>query len=138
MGRLAGLLLLVAIPTALVAAAQAPARKASDLDTFMEKVLARRDENWKKLQQYVLDERELFEIRGPGNMPIWGDVRDFTWYLRDGFFVRSPVKANGVTVGEADRRDYEEKYFQRAKTRDARRGRGAAPTATPPPEPPPQ
>ncbi len=28
----------------------------SDLDGFMQKVVARRDENWKKLQQYVLDE----------------------------------------------------------------------------------
>lgn len=127
MGRLAGLLSLLAILAPAVAARQVPARKASDLDAFMEKVLARRDENWKKLQQYVLDERELLEIRGPGNMPIWGDVRDYTWYLRDGFFVRSPVRANGVTVGEADRRDYEEKYFQRAKSRDARRGRGPAP-----------
>ena len=42
----------------------------SDLDAFMEKVLARRDENWKKLQQYVLDEREQIDIRGPGRMPI--------------------------------------------------------------------
>ena len=28
----------------------------SDLDAFMERVLARRDDNWKKLQQYVLEE----------------------------------------------------------------------------------
>ncbi len=30
----------------------------TDLDTFMQQVLARRDDNWKKLQQYILDERE--------------------------------------------------------------------------------
>ena len=27
----------------------------TDLDAFMKQVLAQRDENWKKLQQYVLD-----------------------------------------------------------------------------------
>ena len=40
----------------------------SDLDAFMQKVVARRDENWKKLQQYVLDETEVvltLETRDP-------------------------------------------------------------------------
>ena len=32
-----------------------PLSAQSDLDAFMEKVLARRDDNWKKLQQYVLE-----------------------------------------------------------------------------------
>ena len=99
---------------------------ASDLDAFMARVLARRDENWKKLQQYVLDERERMEIRGPGHVPIWGEVREYTWYLRDGFFVRSPVRVNGATVAEADRKHYEEDYLRRAKDRDRRRGRGGA------------
>ena len=123
-----------AAQTALVGARQLVARPPSDLDAFMEKVLARRDENWKKLQQYVLDEREQMEIRGPANLPIWGESREYTWYLREGFFVRSPVKANGVMVSEGDRRDYEDKYFSRVKERDRRRGRGAgpAPESTPP------
>jgi hypothetical protein len=103
----------------------------SDLDLFMEKVLASRDENWKKLQQYVLDERERMEVRGLGDMPIWGEVRDFTWYLQDGFFVRSPVKVNGAVVPETDRRKYEQDYLRRAKERDKRRGRGGAPPAAP-------
>ena len=98
---------------------------ASDLDTFMEKVLVRRDENWKKLQQYVLDEREQMEVRGPGRVPIWGEVREYTWYLRDGFFVRSPVKVNGAAVAEADRQRYEDDYLRRVKNRDRRRGRGS-------------
>jgi hypothetical protein len=106
----------------------------SDLDEFMQKVLARRDENWKKLQQYVLDERELIEIKGSTQSPVWGERRDYTWYLRDGFFVRSPVKVNGVTVSEDERRKYEEDYLRRAKERDRRRGRGgpAAADQTPP------
>jgi hypothetical protein len=128
-GMLLGILLLGVVPTALLAARQLVARPPSDLDAFMEKVLARRDDNWKKLQQYVLDEREQMEIRGPANLPIWGENREYTWYLREGFFVRSPVKANGATVSEGDRRDYEDKYFNRVKERDRRRGGGAGPVA---------
>src|SRR5581483_648485 len=70
----------------------------SDLDTFMRTVLAGRDDNWKKLQQYILDEREQIELRGPTRRPLWGEQRDYTWYLRDGFFVRSPLKVNGAAV----------------------------------------
>lgn len=103
----------------------------SDLDAFMQKVLARRDENWKKLQQYVLDEREQIEIRGPSNIPIWGERRDYTWYLRDGFFVRSPLKVNGVAVPEPDRREYEGSYLKRVKERDKRRGRGTGTAGAP-------
>src|SRR4030095_1178485 len=70
----------------------------TDLDAFMRQVLVRRDENWKKLQQYVLDEHETIDVRGPSRLPLWGERREYTWYIRDGFFVRSPVKVNGVTI----------------------------------------
>jgi hypothetical protein len=94
----------------------------------MKTVLAARDENWKKLQQYVLDEDERIEVRGPTNLPVWGDKREYSWYIREGFFVRSPVKANGVEVPEDDRRKYEESFLRRAKAREKRgeKGRGAA------------
>ena len=90
----------------------------SDLDAFMKDVVVRRDDNWKKLQQYVLDEREEIDLRGPGNIRMWGEQRDYTWFIRDGFFVRSPLKFNGVTIGEADRRKYEDDYLRRAQERD--------------------
>ncbi|HEY7292273.1 MAG TPA: hypothetical protein VH583_20720 [Vicinamibacterales bacterium] len=96
----------------------------TDLDAFMREVLARRDENWKKQQQYVLDEREQIDLRGPGQTPVWGERRDYTWFIRDGFFVRSPVKVNGVTVGEADRRKYETEYLNRQQRRERRRNGG--------------
>ena len=73
----------------------------------MRQVLEKRDENWKKLQQYVLDEREQFELRGPAGATVWGERRDYTWFIRDGFFVRSPVKVNGAVVSERDRRTFE-------------------------------
>jgi hypothetical protein len=112
-----------------VATAGAPSAQ-SDLDDFMRQVMARRDDNWKKLQQYVLDEREEFDLRGPGRFPLWGERREFTWYIKDGFFVRSPLKVNGATVAEDDRRKYEDRYLRRQRTRDRReRARTAASTA---------
>ena len=92
----------------------------NDLDAFMKQVVARRDDNWRKLQQYVFDEREQLEMRGPGRMPIWGERRDYTWYIRDGFFVRSPVKFNGVEIGESERRKFEASYLKQAQARDKR------------------
>jgi hypothetical protein len=103
----------------------------SDLDAFMKQVLARRDDNWKKLQQYILDEREEIELRGPAGIRLWGERRDFTWYVRDGFFVRSPVTMNGVQIGEGDRRRYEADYLRRVQRRDQRGGGQAPGTAAP-------
>jgi hypothetical protein len=97
----------------------------NDLDALMRQVLSKRDENWKKLQQYVLDERENVELRGPSKRPIWGEHREYTWYIRNGFFVRSPVKVNGAAVSEADRRKYEEEYLKRQQNREQRAGQVA-------------
>jgi len=97
-----------------------------DLDAFMAQVLASRDENWKKLQQYILDEHESFELRGPTREPLWGEHRDYTWFLRDGFFVRSPVKVDGVTIADDKRREYEDQYLRRLQRRERFDGRGPA------------
>src|SRR5262245_464172 len=98
----------VAVVTALAVLGTTPAiehvRAAqSDLDAFMKQVLAQRDDNWKKLQQYILDEAEQLQLTGPSRAPIWGERREYTWYIRDGFFVRSPLKVNGAPVSEGDR-----------------------------------
>jgi hypothetical protein len=93
-------------------------RAQTDLDAFMRQVLEKRDDNWKKLQQYVLDEHETIELRGPTRLPMWGEKRDYTWYIRDGFFVRSPVRANGVAIGEEERRKYEADYLKRQQRRE--------------------
>ena len=103
----------------------------SDLDAFMAQVLAHRDENWKKLSQYVLDERELVNITGPAGVPIWGDQRTYTWYIRSGLFVRSPVTANGVTIAESERRKYEDEFLERARKRESKDGAAASEPATP-------
>jgi hypothetical protein len=67
-------------------------------------------------------------------MPIWGQRREYTWYIRDGFFVRSPRSADGVTVSEEERRKYEDDFLRRAKARDRRAEDGKTP-ATDPGEP---
>lgn len=97
----------------------------NDLDAFMRQVVARRDANWKKVEQYIFDEREQLEARGPQRVPIWGERRDYTWYIRDGFFVRSPLKFNGVAIGEADRQKYEADFLKQAQQRDRRNGGGS-------------
>lgn len=102
-----------------------PVTAQSDLDAFMEKVLARRDDNWKKLQQYVLEEKEAFDLTGPGRFPLWGMRREYTWFIRDGIFVRSPVTANGVKLSEADRKKAEDQWLRRQKNRDEREKRNA-------------
>lgn len=90
----------------------------TDLDEFMRQVVARRDDNWKKLQQYILDEREQFEIRGTNRLPVWGERREYTWYIRDGFFVRSPTKYNGAAIPDTDRKKFEAEYLERQRRRD--------------------
>ena len=97
----------------------------SDLDAFMERVLARRDDNWKKLQQYVLEEKEGFDLTGPGRFPLWGMRREYTWFIRDGIFVRSPISADGVKLSEADRKKAEDQWLRRQKNREEREKRNA-------------
>jgi hypothetical protein len=102
-----------------VACAQSPS-PSSELDSFVQQVLLRRDDNWRKVQQYILDEEERVELRGPAEVLLWGQKREYMWYPRDGFFVRSPVRFNGVTIGERERQAYEENFLRRVKNRDAR------------------
>ena len=98
----------------------------TDLDALMRDVLTTRDENWKKLQQYVLDEREAIELRGPSQTPIWGEHREYTWFIRNGLFVRSPVKVNGADVSESERKKYEADYLKRMERRERRNDSSSA------------
>ena len=97
--------------------AQAPARKATDLDAFMEQALLRRDTDRKNLSDYVLDEVEVFEVLGAGRAPFVRMERQYTWYVRDGIHVRSPLKYDGIPIPEADRRAYEERWVRSEESR---------------------
>jgi hypothetical protein len=125
--RLCAIMALASGVLGIAVALATPAVAQTDLDAFMQQVLAERDTNWKKLQQYILDEREQIDVRGPSATPLWGERREYTWYVRDGFFVRSPLKVNGAPVGEGDRVKYEQEFLERERHRDERgRASGAA------------
>jgi hypothetical protein len=114
-----------------IGAAQTPAQPPpDDLDLFMQQVLERRDENWKKLQEYILSEKEVLDIRGPGQLPIEGFRREYDWYIRDGRLVRSPVRFNGVALNEQERREYEDRWLrdeeERVERREKRRAEAGA------------
>jgi len=93
---------------------------ANEVDAFMEKVLKRREFNRQTLEQYVLDEVEQFEVLGPARMPVYRQKREYTWYVRDGLHVRSPVRFDGVTVGDDSRKSYEADWARRERDRLAR------------------
>jgi hypothetical protein len=127
--RLVRLVLTLAAGSALVWAAglspEAQQAAPTDLDRLMERALGHRDQNWKKLNQYVLDEREQIDVRAPNETVLFGDEREYTWYIRDGIFLRSPVRANGVGIPEGDRRKYEREWLEREKRRERAAARGA-------------
>lgn len=126
--------LLAVLPSAV--AAQPGGRPPTDLDRLMEEVVKRRDDNWKKLQQYILSERQKVTVTGPDGLRLYGSVHDYQWFVKDGFFIRSPLAANGVAIADADRRRYEERYLRRMKARDERRAKREAErggTPAPPP-----
>ena len=102
-----------------------PTPRDTDLDRFMATVLARRDDNWKKLQQYILDERERVQIFGPGGARLYGLVRDYRWFVKDGYFIRSPLAANGVPIGDDERRKEEAAWLRREQRREKRQAERA-------------
>lgn len=113
-------LLAVAVAASFVAGVSA-GQPRTDLDDLMARVLARRDENWKRLQQYVLDERETFDLMGPGGARLYGFRRDFTWFPREGVFVRSPLRVNGISLNESERRKAEAEWTRDERRREERR-----------------
>jgi hypothetical protein len=108
---------------------QTPAAKANDLDAFMARVLEKRDENWRKLHDYILSETESLSIGTTGRLPVWsskdaedvplnGFRREYMWYVRDGYLIRSPLRYDGVTLSEKERRDYEAKWLKEEQARE--------------------
>jgi hypothetical protein len=98
----------------------------TDLDALMARALERRNETWRALHDYVLDERERFSLAGPSDVRLYGQDRQYTWYVRDGILVRSPVRINGVAVPESDRREYEAKWLSEEQSRAERQQKRVA------------
>jgi hypothetical protein len=89
----------------------------TDLDRFMAQALQRRDVDRQTLSDYVLDEVESFEVLGPGRVPYARMKREYTWYVRDGIHVRSPIRYDGVPISESDRRAYEDRWMNSERGR---------------------
>ncbi len=109
--------------------------QANELDRFMEQVLARRDENRVARRQYVFDELERFTVTGYDGEVYEAFAREYIWYRRDGVFVRSPVRIDGVTPSEADWRRYEADWLEAEaqRAREASDNPCASGRATEPP-----
>jgi hypothetical protein len=97
----------------------------NDLDTLMAQVLEHRDQNWKKLQQYTLTERETLQITALAVFRLFGFEREYMWFPREGFFVRSPLKADGVAIDEARRQREEAAWLTNAQNNEKRRKENA-------------
>ena len=112
--------LILAVLCLAAAATATPSAQSSDLDALMSRVLARRDDNWKKLQQYTLNEREMLQVTALAVFRVFGFEREYLWFPRAGFFVRSPLKADGVAISEERRLEEEERWLIRSRDRERR------------------
>jgi hypothetical protein len=92
-----------AAPFAVSSAAPSFAGGQDDVDAFMEKALARREINWQATYDYVFNEVEKLSLRGAEIAALQSFEQEYTWYVRDGYLVRSPWSANGVEVGREER-----------------------------------
>ena len=103
------------------------AQEENELDRFMARVLQQQGENAERGLDYVFDERAEGRMTGPdgeGLIP-----RDYTWYARDGVFVRSPIRVAGVPIGAEERRAYEAVWLEserRPRIRPSTTREGAA------------
>ncbi len=109
----------------------------NDLDAFMAQVLERRNDAWRALHDYILSERESFDLRGPGDIRLFGGLREYTWFVREGYLIRSPLRFDGVAPGARERQDYENKWLREEQDREKREAekeakRTASPTAEAP------
>lgn len=82
-----------------------------ELSAFVARVLERREVNWAELYDYVFREREVVELRSDALVPEQAIRREFVWFVRDGYLVRSPDRFDGARVDAAERRRYEDAWI---------------------------
>jgi len=99
------------------AAGQSKPAPNSDLDALMAKVLEKREIDWDRLHNYVFREKEEIELRGFGSAPMESWRREYLWLVRDGYLVRSPVKANGVSLSAEEQAKAEREWVESQKNK---------------------
>jgi len=103
-------------PAPIAAAALAATAAQDDVDAFMEQVLAKREINWQATYDYVFNEVEMLRIRGGEEIAALQSFEEkFTWYVRDGYLVRSPWTVNGVEVDDETREKAELRWIEDVK-----------------------
>jgi hypothetical protein len=101
----------------LIALPQEKPAPRGDLDGFMAKVLEQRKINWDELHGYVFNEKEELEIKGLKLAALESFRREYVWFVRDGYIVRSPVRVNGVKVSKEDQAKAEDDWLRSRKKR---------------------
>lgn len=111
---------LLTLCTLLLSAATEPL---DDIDAFMKKVLEKRQVNWERNYDYFGRERAVLSIEGSlSGAPIQGFEREYLWFVRDGYAVRSPISVDGVPVPPEERERAEKEWIERQKEREKERG----------------
>jgi hypothetical protein len=88
----------------------------------MRKVLENRSVNWEMYHDYFGRERARLSIEGTLDETLHGFEREYLWFVKDGYLVRSPVSVDGVPVSPEDREREETEWIERLKER--KRGDG--------------
>jgi hypothetical protein len=83
----------------------------SEIDDFMEKVLEKREINWSELYDYVFSETIKLDFAGMEIAAIESFEHEYTWFVKDGYLVRSPYRLNGVEVSAEERAEYEQEWL---------------------------
>jgi hypothetical protein len=68
-----------------------------------------------RLGDYICNEKEEFEVKGTELAPLESIRREYFWFVRDGRFVRSPVKINGVKVSAEEQKIAEDEWMKTQK-----------------------
>jgi hypothetical protein len=87
----------------------------NDLDAFMAKVLKKRAIDMDRLRDYICSEKEEFEIKGENIAALESFRREYIWFVRDGYLVRSPVRINGVKVSAEEQKAGEDEWVKNEK-----------------------
>ena len=77
----------------------------------MEKVLEQREISWDELYDYVFIETMKLDFVGMEIAAIESFEHEYTWFVRDGYLVRSPYRMNGVGVSAEEKAEYESEWL---------------------------
>jgi hypothetical protein len=113
--------MIVSILFALLAT-EAPQDPTEDIDAFMKKVLENRSVNWEMYHDYFGRERAKLSIEGTLDETLHGFEREYLWFVKDGYPVRSPMSVDGVPVSPEQREREETEWIERLKERKPQDG----------------